>query len=281
MASALTRLGRVAFRRRRLVLAIWLALFGAAALGAATLSGSTDDTFSIPGTESQQAIDLLQERLPEANGASGRIVFAAPPGATLTGARRAAVAGAVAQLAHVPGVQAASDPFNDGGLSRDGRIALAQVDFDRPADALEDGPRAAVQAAAERAERAGVEVEFGGDAVIERGESGIGEVIGIPVAALVLAITFGSLLAAGLPLLTALVSVGTGLSLIIAATGFFDLNSSVPTLALMLGLAVGIDYAVFILSRHRSQLQEGSTRRSRPRTPSAPPAAPSSSPARR
>ncbi len=95
-----------------------------------------------------------------------------------------------------------------------------------------------------------------------------------------LAITFGSLLAAGLPLLTALVSVGTGLAAIIAATGFFDLNSSVPTLALMLGLAVGIDYAVFILSRHRSQLLAGSSRRSRPRARSARPAAPSSSPAR-
>ncbi len=257
MASALDRLGRAAFRRRRLVLALWLALFGAMALGAMTLSGSTEESFSIPGTQSQQAIDLLQERLPEANGAAGRIVFAAPPGERLDGARRAAVTTAIAQVAQAPGVTSASDPFDDGLISRDGRIALAQVSFDRPAEELEDGPREAVQRAAERAERAGVQVEFGGDAVIERGESGLGEVIGIPVAALVLAITFGSLLAAGLPLLIAVLSVSIGLAGIIAATGFVDLNSSVPTLALMLGLAVGIDYAVFILSRHRSQLFAG------------------------
>ncbi|HST38280.1 MAG TPA: MMPL family transporter [Conexibacter sp.] len=257
MASALYRLGRAAFRRRRLVLAIWLALFGASFLGAVTLSGSTDDTFSIPGTESQQAIDLLQERLPEANGASGRIVFAAPQGETLTGPRRAAVEEAIAQVSSAAGVQTASDPFGDGLVSDDRRIALAQVSFERSADLLEDGPREAVQQAAGQAEQAGVQVEFGGDAVIERGESGLGEIIGIPVAALVLAITFGALLAAGLPLLTAIVSVGIGMAGIITATGFFDLNSSVPTLALMLGLAVGIDYAVFILSRHRSQLFEG------------------------
>jgi len=257
MATALYRLGRAAFRRRRLVVTVWLALFGAVALGATTLSGSTDDTFSIPGTQSQQAIDLLEQRLPEANGASGRIVFAAPPGSALDGARRAAVEQAVARVARVDGVRAASDPFRDGLLSGDGRVALSQVTFDEPADALEDGPREAVQRATERVERSGVQVELGGDAVVDRDESGLGEVIGIPLAAVVLAITFGTLLAAGLPLLTALVSVGTGLAGIVTATGFVELNGNVPTLALMLGLAVGIDYAVFILSRHRSQLLAG------------------------
>ena len=102
MSSALYRLGRTSYRRRRLVLAIWLAIFGATALGAATLSGPTDDTFSIPGTESQQAIDLLVERLPEANGASGRIVFAAPDGERLAGARGTAVDEAIADVTRAP-----------------------------------------------------------------------------------------------------------------------------------------------------------------------------------
>ncbi|MDO8211039.1 MMPL family transporter [Conexibacter sp. CPCC 206217] len=257
MASVLNRLGRVAFRRRRLVLALWLALFGVMVVGAATLSGPTTGTFSIPGTESQQAIDLLQERLPQASGASGRIVFAAPVGEPLTGARRAAVQTAVAAVASAPGVLAASDPFADGLVSRDGRIALSQVSFDDPADTLEDGPREAVHVAAQRAASAGVQVEFGGDAVIEPDEGGAGELLGLGVAALVLAITFGSLVAAGLPLLTAIIGIGIGLTGITVATGFVDLSASVPTLALMLGLAVGIDYALFIISRHRTQLFEG------------------------
>jgi RND superfamily putative drug exporter len=257
MANALYRLGRAAFRRRRLVLVIWLALFATTAVGAVTLSGPTTGTFSIPGTESQRAIDLLEQRLPSANGASGRIVFAAPAGGALDGARRNAVEDAIAQVAGAPGVRAAGDPFDTDLVSADGRIALSQVTFDAPADTLEDGPREAVQQAAQRAEREGVQVEFGGEAAIEQSESGLAEVIGIPVAALVLAITFGSLVAAGLPLLTAVLGVGLGLAGITAATGFLDLSSAVPTLALMLGLAVGIDYAVFILSRHRTQLFEG------------------------
>jgi RND superfamily putative drug exporter len=257
MASALSRLGRASFRRRRLVLAVWLAVVAASVLGAMTLGGSTDSSFSIPGTESQQAIDLLQERFPQANGASGRIVFAAPEGEALGGEAQAAVDDALTAVANTPGVHSVSDPFADGDVSDDGRIALAHVDFDAPTDALGDTTRDAVQQAAEHAQPAGVQVEFGGDAAIDQDDSGLGEVIGIPVAALVLAITFGALLAAGLPLLTAIVGVVTGLAGIIAATGFLNLSDSVPTLALMLGLAVGIDYAVFILSRHRTQLLQG------------------------
>ncbi len=258
MASALYRLGRGAFRRRRLVLTIWLALFAALAVGAGTLSGPTNDTFSIPGTESQQAVDLLQERLPQANGASGRIVFAAPEGGALTGASRAAVQEALREVGRADGVLVASDPFATGAVSEDGRIALAQVTFRDAVDALESEQVEAVNHAAETAERAGVQVEFGGAAVVqEHGAGGVGEIIGFAIAALVLALTFGSLVAAGLPLLTALVGVGIGLLGITLSTGFLDLSSTVPTLALMLGLAVGIDYALFIISRHRTQLFEG------------------------
>jgi RND superfamily putative drug exporter len=257
MASVLYRLGRGAFRRRRLVLVTWLALFGAMLVGAMTLSGTTAGSFSIPGTESQQAIDLLETRLPEANGASGRIVFAAPEGEALTGERKAVVESAIADVAKAPGVQAASDPFDGGLVSSDGRIALSQVNFDVPVDALQEGSLEAVQQATEQAGQAGVQVEFGGDAVVEEGGAPIGELLGFGVAALVLAITFGSLVAAGLPLLTAVVGIGIGLAGITAATGFVDLSSEVPTLALMVGLAVGIDYALFIISRHRGQLFAG------------------------
>ena len=142
--------------------------------------------------------------------------------------------------------------------SEDGRVALAQVNWTAQADALPEGSAEAVQAAAETARDAGLQVEFGGDAVVsEASIGGVGEIIGLAVAGLVLLITFGSLAAAGLPLLTALIGVVIGIMGITAATGFVDMDSAVPTVALMLGLAVGIDYALFIISRHRAQLFAG------------------------
>ena len=165
------------------MLALWLALLRRDVRRRGDAQRPDRRPFSIPGTESQQAIDLLQERLPEANGASGRIVFAAPEGETLTGARRAAVEAALAAaVAKAPGVQSASDPFDGDLVSEDGRIALSQVSFDtRGGRGLEDGPREAVQHAAARDRaHAGVQVEFGGDAVIEAGRvGGIGEVLGV------------------------------------------------------------------------------------------------------
>ena len=254
MATALYKLGRMAFRRRKAVLAVWLVLLGGMFAAAATLSGPTTDAATMPGTESQRAIDLLEQRLPEANGASGRIVFAAPEGEQLTGERATAVADAAAAAAKAPGVRSVSEPLT----SEDGRVALAQVTWAEQADALPEGSVEAVQAAAETARDAGLQVEFGGDAVAsEASIGGVGEIIGLAVAGLVLLITFGSLAAAGLPLLTALIGVVIGIMGITAATGFVDMDSAVPTVALMLGLAVGIDYALFIISRHRAQLFEG------------------------
>lgn len=254
MATALYTLGRLAFRRRKTFLAAWLVVLGGMFAAAATLSGPTTDSATMPGTESQEAIDLLEERLPEANGASGRIVFAAAKGEPLTAGERAAVAEAVAGAARAPGVSSVSDTVT----SADGRVALAQVAWRTAAEDIPDGSVEAVQTAARTAERAGVQVEFGGDAVAsEASLGGLGEILGFAVAALVLAITFGSLVAAGLPLLTALIGVAVGIMGITAVTGFVEMDSTVPTVALMLGLAVGIDYALFIISRHRTQVFEG------------------------
>ncbi|MDA0136894.1 MMPL family transporter [Solirubrobacter deserti] len=245
----------MAFRRRKTFLAVWLVVLGGMFAAAATLSGPTTDSATMPGTESQEAVDLLEERLPQANGASGRIVFAAPKGEQLTGGERAAaVADAVAGAAEAPGVTAVSEPVT----SEDGRVALAQVSWATTAEDIPEGSVEAVQRAAGTARAADVQVEFGGDAVAsEASLGGLGEILGFAVAALVLAITFGSLVAAGLPLLTALIGVAVGIMGITAATGFVDMDSTVPTVALMLGLAVGIDYALFIISRHRTQLFEG------------------------
>ncbi|WP_432831376.1 MMPL family transporter [Dactylosporangium sp. CA-092794] len=260
MASFLYRLGRFAFRRRWLVVGLWLAVLAAVVTGAATLSGSTSDGFRIPGAPSQEAIDLLQERFPQvsADGATARMVFAAPDGQQLTSAAtKAAVEQAVAELRQAPQVAAVSDPFRSGAVNQAGTVGFAQATYRVPAQELTDGDRDALTAIAGRAREQGLSVEIGGDALQAPPERGLGEAIGVAVAAVVLMITFGSLVAAGLPLLTALLGIGIGIGVITAATGFIDLSSTTPVLALMLGLAVSIDYALFIVSRYRYELGNG------------------------
>ncbi|GAA3945455.1 MMPL family transporter [Actinoplanes auranticolor] len=260
MASFLYRLGRFAFRRRWLVVGLWLAVLAAGVTGAVTLSGPTSDASRIPGTPSQQAIDLLQQRFPQASadGATARVVFAATAGQQLTGAAtKAAVEQVVAELRQAPQVASVNDPFQSGAVNQAGTVGFAQATYRVAAQELTAGDRVALTGIAERARAKGLTVEVGGDALQPQAEQGLGEVIGVAVAAVVLVITFGSMVAAGLPLLTALFGIGIGISLITAATGFIDLSSNTPILALMLGLAVSIDYALFIVSRYRHELADG------------------------
>ncbi|WP_116948267.1 MMPL family transporter [Jiangella endophytica] len=260
MATFLYRLGRFSYRRRGVVLAIWLGLVALFGVGASTLSGPTSDTFSIPGTESQEAFDLLEDRFPGGNtdGATARVVFAAPEGQALTDpANQAAVEEVLADLATAPQVAQVPDPFESGTVSEDATIAFSQVTYAVPFFDLTDEAREALTEAADVGRDAGLTVELGGEAAMSNEEPAGTEIIGIGVAAVVLVLTFGSLIAAGLPLLTAILGIVIGISAITAASGFMDIGSSTPTLALMLGLAVGIDYALFIVSRYRHELAIG------------------------
>ena len=260
MATFLYRLGRFAFRRRRLVVLLWLSLLAAGIAGAATLSGPTANGFSIPGTESQRAVDLLDERFPQAgaDGGTARIVFEAPPGQKLTDAANTAqVQQTLGRITDAPQVARVVDPFTAKAISPDGRIGYAQVTYDVVAEQVTPEAQEAVAAAVEPARAAGLTVEYGGDAMQVQDEQSLTEVIGIGVAAVVLLITFGSLIAAGLPLLSAIIGIGIGVTAISAATGFIDIGSGTPILALMIGLAVSIDYALFIMSRYRHELSSG------------------------
>jgi len=260
MASFLYRLGRFAFRRRWLVTAAWLAVLTATLVGALTLSGPTQDSFSIPGTPAQKAVDLLAERFPQASadGATARVVFAAPAGKKLTDpAYRSAITTAVTELKQAPQIASVNDPFTSGTINPAGTIGFAQASYTVKADDLTDSARAALTAAVDHARAGGLTVEVGGNALDTASKQGLTEVIGVVVAALVLVITFGSLIAAGLPLLTALLGIGIGIGAITILSGFVDLSSKTPILALMLGLAVAIDYALFIVSRYRSELAAG------------------------
>ncbi|MFG3259505.1 MMPL family transporter [Streptomyces sp. NPDC048172] len=264
MATFLYKLGRFAFRRRRFVALIWVALLVAAGVGASTASTPPEDDFALPGTEAQKAFDVLEDRFPDSNaeGAQARMVFRAPTGEKITATdNREAVEEAVSAL---KGGQAAgvSDPFakGSGAISKDGSIAYASAVYKVPSTDITDKTRDKIEAAAESARKAGLTAETGGDALMTMPDMGNGEIIGIGIAAIVLILTFGSLVAAGLPLITALIGVGIGISSITALAVPLDLSADTSTLAMMIGLAVGIDYALFIASRYRAELSEGRSR---------------------
>jgi len=252
MATALARLGRFSFVHRRAVLATWMLVLALA------FRGPTDNTFTIPGTESQQALDVLGQRLPAAATATADVVFAPPPGLTVADPRvQAAIADVLTQAAALPGATV-TPPDKTGLGAPDGSLAVAQITLNKTADQVSAAERSALQATAAKARSSGVTVEFGGQ-VLQGGQTAISamEAVGIVFAAVILVVTFGTLAAAGMPLLTGLVGVGIGLAGLTALSGVITLSSTAPVLALMLGLAVGIDYSLFIVSRHRSQLAGG------------------------
>ncbi|WP_020392431.1 MMPL family transporter [Kribbella catacumbae] len=257
MANLLYRLGRFSYQRRRLVAAIWTFVLVLLGVGALTLGGQTSNTFSIPGTESQRALDALQKDLPAASGASASVVVKAPDGKTLMDPSvKAAVGATVAKVAKVPEVVAAIDPFASKAISPDGTTGLISVQFDKPADELSKESTEAYDHL-KSLSTGDLQVVPGGQIVGGPPEIGSTEAIGVAIAALVLVVTFGSLVAAGMTLLTALLGVLAGMAGLFIVTSFVDVSSSAPILALMLGLAVGIDYSLFISSRHRTQLAAG------------------------
>ncbi|MEE1759616.1 MMPL family transporter [Streptomyces sp. SP18BB07] len=264
MATFLYKLGRLAFRRRHFAALIWVALLTLAGVGAASAPAAGSSSFSIPGTEAQKAFDLLEQRYPgmSADGATARVVFKAPEGEKMAdAANKAIVEKTVAELGDGSEVVSVSDPFTTRAVSRDGTIAYASVTYKVPAMELKDSSREALETTAHKAQDAGLTVEMGGDALQAEPETAVaGEIIGLAIAAVVLVITLGSLVAAGLPLLTAIIGVGIGVSTITALASALDLGDTTSTLALMIGLAVGIDYALFIVSRYRSELAEGRER---------------------
>ncbi|WP_105968112.1 MMPL family transporter [Streptomyces geranii] len=261
MASLLYRLGCFAVRRRWYVTLLWIvALFGFG-FASAKAPEVPESTFSAPGIEAQHAFDLMEERFPgaQADGATARMVFVAPTGEKVTSAEnRAAIEKAVARAAGGQQVASAVGPFQARAVSEDGSTAYATVNYTVTADDLTDAATNTLRAAAQSARDAGLTVEMGGTALASTPEAGhVGEVIGIVVAAVVLLVTFGSMAAAGLPLLTAVIGVGVTMTAITTLASTFGLSSTSGTLATMLGLACGIDYALFVVSRYREERANG------------------------
>ncbi|MDT0405709.1 MULTISPECIES: MMPL family transporter [Streptomyces] len=263
MAAFLYRMGRLAFRRRWTVALVWAAVLAAVGLAGMTAPEAEEEPFSMPGIESQEAFDLMEERFPgaAADGATARVVFVSPNGEKVTATEnKKAVEAAIAELGDGTQVASTVDPYESGAVSEDGSTAYTTVTYEVDASGLTDASRSHLDESLEHARDSGLTVEAGGDAMEDTGgPSGAAEAIGISVAAVVLLITFGSLAAAGLPLLTALIGVGISLFAITALAGPLGLTDTTSTLAIMLGLAVGIDYALFIVSRYREERTKGRT----------------------
>jgi RND superfamily putative drug exporter len=261
MARLLYRLGSFSHRQRLLVVGVWLLVLVGGGVGAATLSGETSNAFSIPGQESTTALERIGEEYGSVGGATARVVFQAPEGQTLTAPENAAAVGdLVTQLSGLPGVGSATDPLDPAApsVNADQTTAYSTVTYTAGVGEVTPEEQDALLAAVDDARTGGLAVEVTGEAVQEAPHvGGPTEALGVVVALGVLAVTYGSLVLAGLNLLTAVVGVGIGVIGVTIATGFTELSSTTPTLAAMLGLAVGIDYALFIVTRHRQELRRG------------------------
>jgi RND superfamily putative drug exporter len=254
------RLASFAYDRRRLIAALWVALIVAAGALAGTAGSGYVNNFTLPGTESQRALDLLKHRFPQQSGDAGQIVFHTDRGRLDSIAERARIAAVVAAVDRLPSVAGTTAPSAAAGsISRDGRTAYATLRFDRQAVDLD---KADVQRGIDTAQHGaghGLQVELGGQAIeqSQQAETGAGELIGVGVAVVVLILVLSSLTAMAMPLLAAFAAIAAAMGLVYAATGAFAIADFAPTLAVMITLGVGIDYALLIISRFRTERAEG------------------------
>ena len=245
----------------------WVGIIAGLILLVATVGGSLKDEFEIPGSDTQKATDLIESEFASEQGGVLNLVFAAPPGQRLdTPERKAAIEDAIADLKtqkfkateDEAGIESVGDPFDENTFSDDGRIAYAEAQFDR---VIFDKDREAVlaveDAVREKVEAAGVTVEYNGDAEFPPIEQGTQELLGLLAALIVLLIVFRTFVASLIPIFLALTAVATAFILLFILAGLTDINTITPLLVSMIGLGVGIDYSLFIVTRFRQLLHEG------------------------
>jgi RND superfamily putative drug exporter len=248
---------------RKTVIISWIvALIGVGMLSSSVGSDFSEE-FKLPASDSQEAFDLLETKFPAQSGDTATIVYKADGGVE-SAAVRAKMEGVFASVAKLPHVSEVATPYEGGGaaaISDDGKIAYATVQFDVITSKLEKDDLKKLVSTSQAASGSGLQVEVGGQPIEEiRSEEEGGDstfAIGLLAAIVILLLTFGSVVAMGLPLVTALFALGVGLSLVTIGTHVFDTANFAPQLAAMIGLGVGIDYALFILTRFRNGLDEG------------------------
>jgi RND superfamily putative drug exporter len=257
-------LGRWCFRHRRLVLVVWLVVM-VGFFGASRAAKSDFSTkFQLPNTQSTNALNLLQKEFPAVSGDSDQIVLQAKVGSVTSPAIKAAATKMLADVATLPHVKSVASPYGPAGaaqISKDGTIAFATVHFDEQAQSL---PKAAVKkviTVAEDARSPQLQVELGGQAIEqdEQQSSSLSTVVGVLFAIVVLGFAFGAFFATFLPLITALIAILIGYSITGLLTHAFSIASFSTELGILIGLGVGVDYALFIVTRHRTGIKGGRT----------------------
>jgi putative drug exporter of the RND superfamily len=261
MTALLNRIARSAsrhWRRSLLLAAVVLVALGALA---GTAGGQFTDEFSVPGTDSQKAQDLLEDRFPAAANEGATVVFYTDEGSLRQGERERAIAEARQEIAKVPHVTTVGNPFasQGGEVSENGGIAFANIQYDRPSFEVDRPDAERLVDAAASAEGNGLQVAVRGPVVdvAEQQLAPVGELIGIAVAVIVLTLVFGSVAAMLLTLISALIALGGGMMLLTLGAGATAIPEVAPTLAVMLGLGAGIDYALLIVGRYREHLADG------------------------
>ncbi|WEV25168.1 MMPL family transporter [Streptomyces sp. 71268] len=258
-------LARWCLRRRLVVIVLWLAVLAGAASAAAVAGSAYSNDYDVPGTESAKAASLAAKAFPDQAGDGDRVVWHTDAGRepVRSATVEARMTGVLDRIADLPGVAAVGSPYAgpDGArqISPDGHTAYATVTFERPADDLPASQPRAVVDAAKAAAGDGLQVEAGGSAIAltEKPDTHLSELIGIAVAAVVLFVAFGSLAASLLPIITAVVAVGTATLGITLLGHVMTVADFAPMLGMLIGLGVGIDYALFIVTRHRQGLRAG------------------------
>jgi putative drug exporter of the RND superfamily len=258
------KLAHWSFRHRRMVVGGWL-LAAVVVIGLSSASGSKfNSNFNLPNTDSQAAVSLLTKNFPAASGEGDQVVFQATRGSTIhSGSVTAAASAALARVAKVPGVEAVSSPYGKTGsaqISRDGTVAFATVTWAKASSQVTNADALKLVNAAESADGPSVHVSLGGQSISSQESAGPGlsVLVGVIAALIILLIVFGgALLASLMPLLTAALALAIGTSAISLLTHAMDVASVSTDLAVLIGLGVGVDYGLFIISRHRSGVKAG------------------------
>jgi uncharacterized membrane protein YdfJ with MMPL/SSD domain len=262
VAKVLYRLGSWVAAHRLPVLVAWIAIAIGVSFAVARVGGQTSDNLSLPGTDSQRATDLLAARFPPQQNGKNPIVFHVSSGTLTSSANKTAVQNSINAIRRVPHVVSAVSPYSDKGaaqLSKDKRTAFTPVLLDIGSGDLTEDEAQDVLDATRPAQKAGIEVAAGNSigSKLSKPKTESSEVVGIVLAMIILSLTFGTFVAMGLPIVTAIVGLVVALGIVGLLANLATIPTIAPTVATMIGLGVGIDYALFMVTRHRDHLRDG------------------------
>lgn len=252
LGKQLHKLGAFAFNHPWRFIASWIVILSLLGLGASQFAKQPSSNISIPGTQAQESINRIEELFSEGSGATGRIVFNAKNGQIVD--LKSEIESLINDVNKVDGISQAVSPFIDNSfISEDKTIAYSQVQLDEQTGSVSDKTLEDVQKLIDNARSNNLQIEIGGSLVSQApGEIvGVGELAGVAIALLVLVMTLGSLISGGMPIISAITAIGVSMAGLFAMSQLFTINSTTPVLAVMLGLAVGIDYSLFIVNKHR------------------------------